>query len=236
MILLRARTSMSRSLLSIGLVSFSLLAFQLALMQVLSIMQWHHFAAMVIALAMLGFRASGTVLALVRDWAQRHADAVLPWAMVLAGGLMPLSVTLAQGAPFRFDSLKVFSDPHGLVGVFLTTLLVLLPFFLGAFAIGLMLARWPSRAPSLYFGNLVGSGARYGSFTGAHVVSGTRPASRPVGGRCSPCGTPPGTNALNTLHCRGGIRPQRLVRSPSSRAHPFGIQGESPHSAYRMQR
>ena len=149
---------MSRRLLSIGLVSLSLLAFQLALMQVLSIMQWHHFASMVIALALLGFGASGTVLALGRDWAQRNADEVLPWAMILSGLLMPLSVVLAQVAPFRFDSMKVFADPQGLVGVLLTSLLFLLPFLLGAIAIGLMLARWPTRASTLYFSNLVGSG------------------------------------------------------------------------------
>jgi len=44
---------MSRTLLSIGLLSLSLLAFQLSMMQVLSLMQWHHFASFVIALALL---------------------------------------------------------------------------------------------------------------------------------------------------------------------------------------
>ena len=149
---------MNRMLLSIGLVSLSLLAFQLSLMQVLSLMQWHHFASMVIALALLGFGASGTVLALVREWAQRHAEKLLPWSMIISGLLMPLSVAVAQVPPVRFDSLKVFADPQGLVGVTLTSLVFALPFFLGALAIGLMLARWPFRAPSLYFSNLLGSG------------------------------------------------------------------------------
>jgi len=154
----RAPTTMNRMLLSIGLVSLSLLAFQLSLMQVLSLMQWHHFASMVIALALLGFGASGTVLALVREWAQRHAEKLLPWSMIISGLLMPLSVAVAQVPPVRFDSLKVFADPQGLVGVTLTSLVFALPFFLGALAIGLMLARWPFRAPSLYFSNLLGSG------------------------------------------------------------------------------
>ena len=149
---------MNRLLLSIGLVSLSLLAFQLSLMQVLSIMQWHHFASMVIALALLGFGASGTVLALVRNWAERHAEALLPLVMIIAGLLMPLSVAVAQVPPVRFDSLRVFADPQGLVGVMLTSLVFALPFFLGALAIGLTLARWPLRAPSLYFSNLLGSG------------------------------------------------------------------------------
>ena len=41
------------------------IAFQIALMRVLSIGQWHHFAYMIISVAMLGFAVSGTVLALL---------------------------------------------------------------------------------------------------------------------------------------------------------------------------
>ena len=37
------------------LVSIALVAFQLALMQILSIVQWHHFASMTISVALLGF-------------------------------------------------------------------------------------------------------------------------------------------------------------------------------------
>ena len=55
-------------LLSIGLLSAAIIAFQLVLMQLLSIVQWHHFAYMVISVAMLGFGAGGTVLSLFSSW------------------------------------------------------------------------------------------------------------------------------------------------------------------------
>ena len=56
-----------RLYLSIGLLSASILAFQLTLMQLLSLIQWSHFAYMVISVALLGFGASGTLLALTRN-------------------------------------------------------------------------------------------------------------------------------------------------------------------------
>ncbi len=40
---------------AIGLLSASMIAFQLALMQILSISQWNHFAYMVISVALLSF-------------------------------------------------------------------------------------------------------------------------------------------------------------------------------------
>jgi DNA-binding transcriptional regulator of glucitol operon len=53
--------------MAIGLVSAAIVAFQLCLMQILSIVQWHHFASMIIAIALLGFGASGTCIALFRE-------------------------------------------------------------------------------------------------------------------------------------------------------------------------
>ncbi|MGD9000842.1 MAG: hypothetical protein PVF75_10530, partial [Granulosicoccaceae bacterium] len=51
--------------LSIALVSASALAYEIILMRLFSIAQWHHFAYMIISLALLGFGASGTFLSLV---------------------------------------------------------------------------------------------------------------------------------------------------------------------------
>jgi hypothetical protein len=61
-----------RLYLSVGLLAASIIAFQLTLMQLLSIMQWSHFAYMVISVALLGFGASGTMLALTGKWFIRN--------------------------------------------------------------------------------------------------------------------------------------------------------------------
>ncbi|HTF66246.1 MAG TPA: hypothetical protein VK638_26530, partial [Edaphobacter sp.] len=45
------------------LVSASVLSYQVILVRAFSIGQWHHFSYMVISIALLGFGASGTLLA-----------------------------------------------------------------------------------------------------------------------------------------------------------------------------
>ena len=51
---------------AIGLISAAILAFEVLLMRLYAIVGWHHFAYMMISIALLGFGASGTALALAR--------------------------------------------------------------------------------------------------------------------------------------------------------------------------
>ena len=46
------------------LVSASAIAYEILLMRVLTIVHWHHFAWMIISLALLGYGASGTAIAM----------------------------------------------------------------------------------------------------------------------------------------------------------------------------
>src|SRR5262249_47085584 len=50
---------------------------ELALTRVLSVIQWYHFAFLVVALAMLGFGVSGTILAAIRPLAAPSAARLL---------------------------------------------------------------------------------------------------------------------------------------------------------------
>lgn len=53
-------------LLPVGLISAATLAHEVLLMRLFSIIQWHQFAYMIISIALLGFGASGTFVALAR--------------------------------------------------------------------------------------------------------------------------------------------------------------------------
>ena len=66
---------MKPPLISIALISASALAYEILLMRLLSITQWHHFAYMIISLALLGYGVSGTFLALVQDRLKGHFKA-----------------------------------------------------------------------------------------------------------------------------------------------------------------
>jgi hypothetical protein len=57
-----------RLFLATLLVSTAAISYEILLMRVLSIVQWHHFAYMIISLALLGYGASGTFIALNKRW------------------------------------------------------------------------------------------------------------------------------------------------------------------------
>lgn len=52
---------------SIAILSMTALAYEILLMRLFSIIQWHHFAYMIISLALLGYGASGTFLSIFRE-------------------------------------------------------------------------------------------------------------------------------------------------------------------------
>ena len=87
---------MRRLRLSIALLSASIIAFQLVMIQVFSLIQWYHFAYMVISVALVGFGAAGTTLALAGKKMRVHSDALLPLLMMLTSIGMALLITILQ--------------------------------------------------------------------------------------------------------------------------------------------
>ena len=143
---------------AIGLLSVANIAFQLSLMQILSLVQWHYFAYMVISMGLLGFGAAGTCIALFRTWMLDRFTWIVPVAMILAGLSMGLVVPLSQMPSVRFDTMLLFADPTQLWRLLLTYLLFFLPFFGSALAIGLVYVKYVQHIGQLYFADLFGSG------------------------------------------------------------------------------
>ncbi len=148
----------NRLLFSIGLLSVSMIAFQLSLMQYLSIVQWYHFAYMIIAIALLGFGAAGTFIALFRNALIQRIKVLLPLCITLTGIFMPLSLWLSGQPLFRFDTYLLFVEQKEIWRLLLFELIFFLPFFFCALAIGMVFIKYANRIGKLYFGNLLGSG------------------------------------------------------------------------------
>ncbi len=148
----------NRRHLALALVSAALLAFQLALLQLLATSQWHHFAYFVISIAMLGFGAAGSLLSLARDWLLARQEPLLP--LLLCGCAITLTAPLgvAQLLFGGFDSFLLFVDAGESLRLAAVALLLMLPFALGALAIGLVFIAETERIGSYYFANLLGSG------------------------------------------------------------------------------
>jgi hypothetical protein len=146
------------------LVSASVLSYQVLLVRAFSIGQWHHFAYMVISIALLGFGASGTLLATLErrrtntgmslQGSQGSWFAISATAFAVA---LPISFWLTQQIPF--DAFLVVWEARQVLYLGCYYLLLSIPFFAAATAIGLALTGESEKCPRLYAYNMIGSGA-----------------------------------------------------------------------------
>lgn len=176
------------------LVSAAVLAFELALMRVLLMSGWHHFAFLVISVALLGFGVSGVALYLARERLLSYGTrglAGLAFATALA---MPSAIALAQRIPVEARFLPALLGLQAGRWLAYWGLLVV-PFLLGAAVIGLALMLAGGRVPATYAGNLAGSGA------GAVLVHLLLPVCPPL-----PLAAAAGLPALAGALCVPGLR------------------------------
>ncbi|MCW8802780.1 MAG: hypothetical protein OQK57_00130, partial [Ignavibacteriaceae bacterium] len=152
------KTYFAKLTFSVSLLSVAIIAFQLSLIQILSIVQWYHFAYMVISIALLGFGAAGTFLSLAKKILTEKSEQLLPVFMILSGLTMAISVSVAQAETIRFDSYLLFADYSHLWKLIITYFLFFVPFFLAALAIGIVFVKYIDKIGTLYFANMLGSG------------------------------------------------------------------------------
>ncbi|ARO88075.1 SAM-dependent methyltransferase [Nitrosospira lacus] len=142
---------------AIGLLSGCLLAYEVLLTRLFSIVLWHHFAYMIISAAMLGFGASGTALALLKEKIAPHIGAAYLIAATGMAFLMPLAFLLAQQVPFNpLELLWDRTQPARLLAIYL---LMMLPFLFGGLCIGLVLWHFGGNAGRIYAFDILGAGA-----------------------------------------------------------------------------
>ncbi|SEN16489.1 SAM-dependent methyltransferase [Nitrosomonas marina] len=142
--------------LTIALLSSAILGYEILLMRLFSIIQWHHFAYMIISLALLGFGASGTFISIFQgSFSKKFSHVFLINIMLFV--LSSISCfLLAQSIPFNPDEiLWDHWQPLRLLGIYL---LLALPFFFAANAIALALTCFHWRIASLYAFDLMGAG------------------------------------------------------------------------------
>ena len=138
------------------LVSAATLLFEIALTRIFAVTQGYHFAFLAISLALLGFGASGTALAIVPAVASRDirpviAGAGLLFAVTSTGGLYVINV-------LPLDAYTLLWEPSQLAYLALYYLALAVPFFFAGGIVGACLAKHPTRAGALYGANLVGAG------------------------------------------------------------------------------
>lgn len=142
---------------AIALLSAAALSYEILLMRLFSIIQWHHFAYMMISVALLGYGAAGAVVTL----AQRALLARFAGVFATAAGLFGLTALLAFFAAqsVGFNALEIVWDPRQWIRLALIYVLLIVPFFCAATAICLSFARFPDHIPRLYAADIIGAAA-----------------------------------------------------------------------------
>jgi len=150
------RHASGAQLLAVGLISAAALALEVLLMRIYAIVGWHHFAFMMISIALLGFGAGGTAVALLSDRLAPRLATVFPACAGLFGLASIAAVALAIRLPF--NPLAIVWDRTQLIWLGLGYALLLPPFFFAATALGLVFTRYPQAIGRLYAADLLGAG------------------------------------------------------------------------------
>ncbi len=141
--------------LAIALISAGTLAYEILLVRVFAIEQFHHFAYMAIGVAMLGFGAAGTFLALSVP-ARDRAERCYTWAALLTPVALLASAALVHRVPL--DATQLPWDAWAWPRLGLVYLLLAAPFAVGATVVLLALTLEPDRVGVLYGASFLGAG------------------------------------------------------------------------------
>ncbi len=142
--------------LSIALISGAALAYEVLLMRLFAVIQWHHFAYMIISLALLGYGASATFLSLTRRRLQSGFGYLYMTNLLLFAVSSAACFLVVQRLPFNPQ--EVLWDLHQWGWLLVIYLLLTLPFFFVANCIGLTLTRFSEKISRIYAADLIGAG------------------------------------------------------------------------------
>ncbi|HET9581987.1 MAG TPA: hypothetical protein VFP76_04155 [Gemmatimonadota bacterium] len=161
--------------LALGLLSTAVLAHEVALVHLFSIMHWTHFAALVIGLALLGFGASGSAVAVAVGRASIRGRERPAFLLAVALAALTFDPTYRLATAIPFDAFELIAVPRQILYLALTWIVLGVPFFFAGAAVALAFLITPDRIGRIYAANLAGSGA--GSVLGLALVAGL-PAAR----------------------------------------------------------
>jgi hypothetical protein len=155
-------------LLSVSLLSAAALGYELLLMRLFSIIQWHHFAYMMISAALLGYGAAGAMVSLAQRWLVPRFAAVFVAGAILFGVFAVTSFAFAQR--IAFNPLEILWNPREPLRLLLIYVLLFVPFFCAATSLCLTFTRFNDQIPRIYSFDIGGAGVGSVAIIGALFV------------------------------------------------------------------
>lgn len=141
---------------SVLLLSASALAYEILLMRLFSIIQWHHFAYMLIGLALLGYGISGAIVTVQQQRVVAHFTNLYIGSIVCFAVTTMLCFAMAQQIPFTAEA--ILWDSQQLIYLLVIFILLVIPFFFAATALCLVLTQFGAAASRVYAMDLAGAG------------------------------------------------------------------------------
>ena len=143
-----------QDLLAIALLSLGALSIEIGLTRILSLVEWYHFAFMVVSIALFGYAVGGSVLALIPSIVRNRSAIPVASAGACISGILSIFFAVL----LRFDPIRANAQPlHALV-IVLQYLALGLPFLFTGICLACLITRRPGQANLVYFADLVGAG------------------------------------------------------------------------------
>lgn len=137
------------------LVSAAVIALQIVLIRALSFSSYHHFVYLVVSTALLGFGAGGTLLALLGERSESRFALI---GFLGLAGLAAVSWLVRGALAVPIDLYYLLYSISEAGRLWISSLVLTLPFFAGGLFIGAVLRHHRARPGPTYAANLVGSG------------------------------------------------------------------------------
>ncbi len=132
---------------------------EVSLTRVFSVMTWHHFAYMIISLALLGFGVASTFLTVSPRFSSPGIDEAILAKYALAFCLSSVfGFAAATKVRFYLTDVGNYGDISNAFSLLLLYVLVGVPFFYAGVCIGYLISRAGDAVNRLYFADLVGAG------------------------------------------------------------------------------
>ena len=142
--------------IAIGFLSGATLLFETGLTRYLAVAQYYHFAFLVISLALLGFGASGTLIAVFPRIKDLPLEKTLSW--IGMGMVISIWITFLVVNWLPFDSYSIAWERRQLLFFLIYYFSISLPFLVSGLGLGTALAVVDTGHHRIYAANLVGSG------------------------------------------------------------------------------
>lgn len=151
-----ARPSRAAALLVVLTLSALALLLQLVQVRLFSFVYWYHLMYYIVTMALLGFAASGTLLA-VSPRLRGLPDASF-FLLCLVGFSLTAYVSTQVACHPVVDTRGAILSQQGLAGMSATYALVAVPYLFAGLAVSGAFMRFPDQSAKLYFASLGGSG------------------------------------------------------------------------------